>query len=87
MGIFIDVGNTGFQSARKKEYIDKSGLLSAIILELKYDLDADAAIDQILRRQYPAKVLDYSDNLLLVGINYDKKDKTHRCKIMKYPDD
>ena len=30
MGIYIDVGNTGFQSARKKEYIDKSGLLSAI---------------------------------------------------------
>ena len=51
----------------------------AIILELKYNKDADSAIDQILRKQYPAKVAQYADNLLLVGINYDKETKTHSC--------
>ena len=53
----------------------------AIILELKYDKNADAAIDQILRKQYPAKVAEYTGELLLVGINYDKKEKTHQCHI------
>ena len=53
----------------------------AIIVELKYNRDADSAIDQIHRRQYPAKVAPYADNLLLVGINYDREQKTHECKI------
>ena len=53
----------------------------AIILELKYNRDADAAIDQILRRQYPAKVAPYANHLLLVGINYDRDTKTHTCRI------
>ena len=53
----------------------------AIILELKYAKDADTAIEQIKRKQYPAKVAAYTGNILLVGINYDKESKTHTCKI------
>ena len=53
----------------------------AIVLELKFNKDADAAIDQIKRRQYPAKLADYADRLLLVGINYDRETKTHSCRI------
>ena len=56
----------------------------AIIIELKNNKDADAAIDQIKRKQYPAKVSQYTDNLLLVGINYDSKTKSHECHIEKY---
>ena len=55
----------------------------AIVLELKYNQDADAAIDQILRKQYPAKVAEYTGELLLVGINYDKQQKTHQCRIVR----
>ena len=55
----------------------------AIILELKYNQDADTAISQILRKQYPAKVAEYSGELLLVGINYDKRQKTHQCHIVR----
>lgn len=55
----------------------------AIIVELKYNQDADTAISQILRKQYPSKVADYSGEMLLVGINYDKKQKTHQCQIVK----
>ena len=58
----------------------------AIIVELKYNRDADSAINQIHRRQYPAKVTPYSDNLLLVGINYDREQKTHECKIERCGD-
>ena len=53
----------------------------AIVLELKYNKDADSAIDQIHRRQYSAKVAEYADRLLLVGINYDRETKQHTCKI------
>lgn len=55
----------------------------ALIIELKYNKDADTAIDQIKRKQYPAKVAEYTDNLLLVGINYDRDTKKHECKIEK----
>lgn len=53
----------------------------AIVVELKCNRDADTAIEQIHRKQYPTKVAQYADNLLLVGINYDKETKTHSCKI------
>jgi hypothetical protein len=53
----------------------------AIVLELKYNKDAVTAISQIKRKQYPAKIADYTDNLLLVGINYDKQQKKHECRI------
>ena len=55
----------------------------AIILELKYNQDADTAIGQILRKQYPAKVAEYTGELLLVGINYDKTARTHQCRITR----
>ena len=53
----------------------------AIIIELKYNRDAEGAIAQIHRKQYPAKVAQYANNLLLVGIIYDRQTKTHECKI------
>lgn len=53
----------------------------AIILELKYNKDADGAISQIQRKQYPAKVAQHTGSLLLVGINYDRQAKTHECQM------
>ena len=56
----------------------------AIVLELKFNCDADSAINQILRRQYPAKVAQHTGDLLLVGINYDREKKTHECQIQRW---
>ncbi|MBR1783352.1 MAG: AAA family ATPase [Bacteroidales bacterium] len=53
----------------------------AIVIELKVNQNADAAIDQIRRKEYPAKVAEYSGNLLLVGINYNRETKHHSCRI------
>ncbi|MGM9779015.1 MAG: hypothetical protein ACI3ZD_11885 [Prevotella sp.] len=39
------------------------------------------AIDQIKRKEYPAKLAEYTGEILLVGINYDKETKQHACKI------
>lgn len=53
----------------------------AIVVELKCDAGADSAIDQIKRKQYPAKVAQYATDLLLVGINYNRQTKQHTCQI------
>ena len=55
----------------------------ALVIELKFNKDADAAIDQIKRKQYPAKLEQHAGNLLLVGINYDRQTKQHTCRIEK----
>lgn len=60
----------------------------AMVVELKYDKDCVTAIDQIKQKNYPAKVAEYMESnatneILLVGINYDKSAKTHACKIEK----
>ena len=54
----------------------------AAIIELKRDLSAQGAIDQIKRKEYVKALADYKGNLLLVGINYDKE-KEHTCRIEK----
>ena len=56
----------------------------AMIIELKYDKDADTAIKQIKEKKYFFGLEKYLDNLLLVGINYDKNTKKHTCTIEKY---
>ena len=55
----------------------------ALVIELKFNHSADTAIDQIKRKEYPAKLAEYSGEILLVGINYDKETKQHTCKIEK----
>ena len=56
----------------------------AMVVELKYDKDAESAIKQIKNKNYPKVFENYLDNLLLVGVNYDKSTKVHECKIEKY---
>ena len=55
----------------------------ALVVELKKDRSASAAIAQIKARNYPASLTDYAGNLLLVGINYDTETKQHTCLIEK----
>lgn len=35
-------------------------------------------------RKYPASIEQYTGDILLVGINYDKKTKKHECVIEQY---
>ena len=53
----------------------------AIVIELKFNHSADTAIDQIKRKEYPAKLAEYTGEILLVGINYNKDTKQHTCLI------
>ena len=56
----------------------------ALVIELKFNNTADTAIDQIKRKQYPAKIAEYTGDILLVGINYDRDSKQHTCRIERY---
>ena len=53
----------------------------AIVIELKYGHNAEEAITQIKERRYWEKVDGHADNILLVGICYDRENKTHDCTI------
>ena len=55
----------------------------ALVIELKFNNSANTAIDQIKRKQYPDKLSEYSGNILLVGISYNREKKEHACKIEK----
>ena len=55
----------------------------AMIVELKYDKSAEGALEQIKKKQYTDCLKDHSGEILLVGINYDKDNKRHTCKIEK----
>ena len=56
----------------------------ALVIELKFNNTADTAIDQIKRKQYPAKIAEYTGDILLVGISYDRDSKQHICRIERY---
>ena len=56
----------------------------ALLVELKWDQSPQGAIQQIKERKYAGALEEYKDNLLLVGISYDRKSKKHACVIEKY---
>ncbi len=55
----------------------------ALLVELKWDESAEGAIAQIKDKKYTAALQEYKGNILLVGINYNKKTKEHQCRIEK----
>ena len=56
----------------------------ALVVELKWNKSAVSALQQIKDRKYPDSIQDYTGDILLVGINYSKKDKKHECVIEAY---
>ena len=56
----------------------------ALIVELKWNKMVQTALEQIKEKRYPESILSYTGDILLVGISYDKKDKSHQCKIERY---
>ena len=56
----------------------------AMIVELKWDQEAETAISQIKAKKYYYGLEKYLDELLLVGISYNKETKEHSCIIERY---
>ena len=61
----------------RKVYMDKP----AVVIELKWDKAVAGAIAQIKDKNYVDALRDYEGSLLLTGISYDRKTKTHSCVI------
>ena len=57
----------------------------AMLIKLKWNRSAKAAIRQIKDRNYSGALKDYQGEILLVGINYTKKWKRYICRIEKLP--
>ena len=74
-------GFADFVYIPKPEYIND---YPALVVELKWNKNADTAMQQIRERRYPNSLLQYTGNILLVAINYDEKTKEHVCKIEEY---
>jgi hypothetical protein len=57
-----------------------------LLIELKWNQNAQGAIEQIMQKKYPAVLQDTKREILLVGINYNKDakegNKKHTCKIV-----
>ena len=53
----------------------------ALLVELKWDKNVKTALTQIKEKQYVHSVQQYTGDILLVGISYDKETKEHACKI------
>lgn len=56
----------------------------ALVIELKYNKSDHAAIQQIKDRNYIQALEGYHGEILLIGINYNKKNKRHSCVIEKH---
>lgn len=61
--------------------------MPAIVVELKYNKSVNTAIKQIKDNKYPEALTGFSGEILLVGINYDRDNKKHTCKIEKISSD
>lgn len=59
----------------------------ALVIELKWDKNLQTAMQQIKDKNYPSSILNYTGNILLVGISYDKSSKKHECLIEEYKKD
>ena len=55
----------------------------ALLVELKWNHSAHTTLNQIKEKKYIASLEPYIGDILLVGINYDKKTKKHECLIEK----
>ena len=53
----------------------------ALVIELKWDKKVETAIHQIKNKRYTEHIKDFTGKILLVGINYDKDSKEHKCSI------
>ena len=73
-------GFADFVVIPKKEYAQD---YPALIVELKWNKNAQTALNQIKEKKYFESVRQYTGEILLVGINYDKKTKKHQCMIEK----
>ena len=71
-------GFADFVYIPKPEYRDS---YPALVVELKWNKNAETAINQIKQKKYPDALQGYAKHILLIGISYEAKTKQHYCAI------
>lgn len=82
--LLIHLGYLAYNQKNQTAFIPKPEYVCsypALPSELKWNKHATAAITQIKEKQYPPALKQCTGDILLIGINYDKKSKTHQCVI------
>lgn len=74
-------GFADFVFLPKPQYV---GSYPALLVELKWNQRAQTALAQIKEKKYAESLADYTGEILLVGISYDKKTKQHQCVIESF---
>ena len=62
----------------------KNSRKPCLLIELKWNHSSGGAIAQIKEKGYCDSIKNYGGDILLVGINYDEKEKKHTCDIEKF---
>lgn len=73
-------GFADFVYLPKPEYREE---YPALVVELKWNHNAETAIQQIKDKNYLGAISSYTGEILMVAISYDKKSKRHCCEIEK----
>lgn len=73
-------GFADFVFIPKVDYIE----YPALVVELKWNQTARTAICQIKDKCYTKALENYTGDILLIGINYNKKNSKHECLIEKF---
>lgn len=78
----IHLGYLGYNEKKSTVFIPNEEIRLEMNSAVKKK-DGMSALCQIKEKSYPESIKDYTDNILLVGINYDRKTKKHECRIEK----
>ena len=80
--LLIHLGYLAYDQKKKTAYIPNEEIRQEFISATKkWNETVDTALKQIKEKKYPESLMQYSGNILLVGINYDKTTKVHQCAI------
>ena len=55
-----------------------------IVQEGLQSCEVQVGVHSNVNKKYPEPIKQYTGDILLVGINYDKKTKEHQCLIERY---
>ena len=86
----IHLGYLEYDQNRKMAFVPNEEIrqeLSTALESKKLNKNAQTALQQIKDKKYPESILNYTGNILLVAINYDKNSKTHQCLIESFQKD
>ena len=84
--VLIHLGYLSLDWKRNQCYVPNKEVEGELVNAVKSNKweEVVKSISQIKDRNYPQKIAEYSGDILLVGINYDKETKLHKCQIERW---